>query len=108
MKLNNVFRKLTFLLIVMILAGTGISVFGREFDKLVNRIESQYKVKKTHIPFLGLAGLAVKIVRPAGVKEFKLATFDGHDFSYKPGDPNFKLFMRDTLVPEKWSPLFQI
>src|SRR5262249_33597982 len=74
----------------------------------VKQIESQYKVKQRHIPFLGLAGFAVKIIRPAGVKEFKLAVFDSHDFKDKPGDPSFKLFMRNTLVPEKWGPLFQI
>jgi Ca-activated chloride channel family protein len=108
MKLNHVVRKLTFLLIAVLSSGAAISVLADDFDKVVVRIQSQYKVKKTHIPFLGLANLAVKVVRPAGVKEFKLAVFDNRDFSYKPGDSTFKLYMRETLVPQNWGPLFQL
>jgi len=108
MKLNSIIRNLTLLLIVMLLSGAAVSAIGGDFDKLVSRIESQYKAKKTKIPFLGLASFAVKIIRPAGVKDFKLAVFDSRDFTDKPGDPSFKLFMRDTLIPEKWGPMFQV
>src|SRR5882724_6888564 len=98
MKLNNVIGKLALVLIVTLLPATAITALAGDFDKLVKQIESQYKVKQRRIPFLGLAGFAVKIIRPAGVKEFKLAVFDDYDFTNKPGDNNFKYYMRDTLI----------
>src|SRR5215469_160327 len=101
MKGNSALRRFCLLLIVMLLP-TAAAFGGNEFDKVVKQIEKQYKVKKKHIPMLGLAGLAVKIVRPAGVKEFKLAMFEDHDFSRKPGDPNFKTIIRESLNNNGW------
>jgi hypothetical protein len=47
-----------------------------EFDRIVDAIESHYGAKRTHIPFLGLANFAVKVVHPAGASGFKLAVFE--------------------------------
>jgi hypothetical protein len=47
-----------------------------EFDRVVKAIESHYGTKRTHIPFLGVANLFVKVARPAGASEFKLAIFE--------------------------------
>src|ERR1700760_2903979 len=80
------FRMVT-LTLVFLISGTAVSALANDFDNLVKRVESQYKVRQKKIPFLGLAGFAVRIVRPAGVKEFKLALFENHNFAEKPGDP---------------------
>lgn len=48
-----------------------------DFDAVVRDVRAACGGKKVRIPFLGLAGFATKIVRPAGVKSFKLAVFEG-------------------------------
>jgi len=47
-----------------------------EFDRVVNAIESHCGIKRTHIPFLGVASFLVKVTRPAGATGFKLAVFE--------------------------------
>ena len=47
-----------------------------DFDAVVKNVRAACGGKKVRIPFLGLAGFATKIVRPAGVKSFKLAVFE--------------------------------
>lgn len=47
-----------------------------DFDAVVRNVRAVCGGKKVRIPFLGLAGFATKIVRPAGVKSFKLAVFE--------------------------------
>jgi hypothetical protein len=42
----------------------------------VRAIEFHYSAKRTHIPFLGVANLVVKVAHPAGAKDFKLALFE--------------------------------
>ncbi|HEY6393205.1 MAG TPA: hypothetical protein VIX89_18130 [Bryobacteraceae bacterium] len=65
-------RLLAAILIVCTVAFAG----DWEFDRIVGAIESQYGAKRTHIPFMGLANLAVKVVHPAGASGFKLAVFE--------------------------------
>ena len=52
-----------------------------EFDHIVRAIESQYGVRRTHIPFMGLASLAIQVAHPAGASGFKLAVFEDLKFS---------------------------
>lgn len=47
-----------------------------DFHSLAKAIESQQGVRKVWIPFLGLARAAVWTVRPKGVRDFQLATFE--------------------------------
>jgi hypothetical protein len=47
-----------------------------DFDVVVKNVRAACGGKRVRIPFLGLAGFATKIVRPAGVKSFKLAVFE--------------------------------
>ena len=47
-----------------------------DFDSLVRSMENHYGTKKTHMPFLGVANFFVKVARPAGTKDFKLAIFE--------------------------------
>lgn len=59
-----------------------------DFDRVVKAIESHYGTKQTHIPFMGVANLFVKVGRPEGAGEFKLAVFQDLDSSRTTGDPN--------------------
>lgn len=58
-----------------------------DFDHVVKAIESHYGVKRTHIPFMGLANFALKVKRPAGTSEFQLAVFEDLDSSPAYRDP---------------------
>src|SRR5258706_11378237 len=60
---------------VLILCGV-VFAGDWEFDHIVKAIESHYGVKRTHIPFMGLASFAIQIAHPAGTSGFKLAVFE--------------------------------
>lgn len=47
-----------------------------DFDAVVKNVRAACGGRKVRIPFLGLAGFATKLVRPAGVKSFKLAVLE--------------------------------
>jgi Ca-activated chloride channel homolog len=80
---------------------------GKGFKDVVKHIESNYRAKKTRIPMLGFANFAVKLIRPAGVKGFKLAVFEDQDFSPRPGAASFDTVMRESYNKD-WQPLVQI
>ncbi len=46
------------------------------FERIVKAIESRYGTRPEHIPFMGVASLAVKVAHPEGAAGFKLAVFD--------------------------------
>jgi hypothetical protein len=64
------------LLCLLCLAAAPTLAKDGDFDAVVRSVKADCGGKKMHIPFLGLAGLATKLVRPAGVKSFKLAMFE--------------------------------
>jgi VWFA-related protein len=80
---------------------------GKGFKDVVKHIEKNYRVKKTRIPLLGLANFAIKIIRPAGVKGFKLAVFENQDFTMHEGDEPFDDVMRSAYAKE-WRPLVRV
>lgn len=80
---------------------------GKGFKDVVKHIEKNYRAKKTRIPMLGLANFAVKLIRPAGVKGFKLAVFEDQDFSAREGSVSFDTVMREAY-DKNWQPLVQI
>lgn len=80
---------------------------GKGFKDVVKHIEKNYRAKKTRIPMLGLANFAVKLIRPAGVKGFKLAVFEDQDFSAREGSVSFDTVMREAY-DKNWQPLIQI
>jgi VWFA-related protein len=76
----------------------------KDFKMIVKKIESSYNARQRKIPFLGLAGFLVKIVKPAGVKQFKLAVFEDQDFSPGPHDNEFQRII-ETSFKDKWQPI---
>jgi Ca-activated chloride channel family protein len=80
---------------------------GKGFKDLVKHIEKNYNGKKARIPMLGLANFAVKIIRPAGVKGFKLAVFEDQDFSAHPGAASFDRVMREAY-DKSWQPMIRL
>ena len=78
-----------------------------EFDAIAKHLKLRYNAKRVSIPFLGLANFFVKIVRPAGVKSFKVAIFENLNFAAGKLDTELALVMRGALRPE-WQPLVRI
>jgi hypothetical protein len=77
--------------IIACLAWSEPGVSGdREFDGLVRRIEARYETDQVRIPLFGLVNFFVKVVRPAGTTDLKLAVFedmrrplvDGEEFTH--------------------------
>jgi VWFA-related protein len=81
---------------------------GKGFKDVVKHIETNYRAKKTRIPMLGLANFAVKLIRPAGVKGFKLAVFEDQNFAARPElAASFGSVMREAYNKD-WMPLVQL
>ncbi|MFN0110112.1 MAG: VWA domain-containing protein [Blastocatellia bacterium] len=79
---------------------------GGGFNDVVKHLEKNYGAKKTKIPMLGLAKFAVWMIRPAGVKGFKLAVFEDQDFAKRTETLSFSQIMRQAFKKD-WSPLVQ-
>ena len=80
---------------------------GGGFNDVVKHLEKNYGAKKTKIPMLGLAKFAIWMIRPAGVKGFKLAVFEDQNFVSRPETLSFNQVMRQAFAKD-WSPLVQI
>ena len=78
-----------------------------EFDALANYIKQNYQAQKVKIPFFFLARLAVKLVRPAGVKSFKFVMFEQVKLANGDAAQPLNQVMREVLAPE-WQPLIRV
>ena len=106
---KRLFTRLSVTVLLVSLAPT-IALAGDEsFSAVVKHIKSNYHAKQQG--FLGammLARLAVKIIKPAGVKNFKVALLRDLDYSEAPGPQGgqFHSFIRSKIDPV-WTPLVQ-
>jgi hypothetical protein len=64
------------LMAVLLAASTAGMAADREFDHLVDSIESHYGIQRAHIPLMGVADFALKVAHPKGARGFKLAVFE--------------------------------
>jgi VWFA-related protein len=94
-------RSLSLVLLVLAL---GTIARADDFGMIVHNVEKQYQAKKKKIPFLGLAGFAVKLIHPAGVKSVKFAMFEDQDFTPGERDRSFIEAVSRSLN-SKWKPL---
>ncbi|HET9533094.1 MAG TPA: VWA domain-containing protein [Blastocatellia bacterium] len=90
--------------LLVLLSASAAAASDKDFKMIVKKIESSYNARQRKIPFLGFAGFLVKIVKPAGVKEFKLAIFDEQDFSPGPHDHEFQRAIEGSFK-DKWLPI---
>jgi len=90
------------------LLASGVVLMGdSEFDHVVKAIETHYHAKRTHIPFLGLANVVVKVAHPAGASEFKLAVFEDLGDLSDVDDRELDRFMHD-LGSSRLRPLVRV
>ena len=83
-RLQDKIRRMILFAILIALLLAPAHAKGKGFKDVVKHIETNYRAKKTRIPMLGLANFAVKLIRPAGVKGFKLAVFEDQNFAARP------------------------
>jgi hypothetical protein len=80
---------------------------GKGYDKIVKHLETNYQAKKVRIPFMWLAKIAVKVVRPAGVKSFNVTLFENLTFKRATLDQEMQSAMSDSLGAD-WSPIIRV
>jgi len=78
-----------------------------EFDAIAKHLKSHYNARRVHIPFMGLAHFFVHVVKPAGVKSFKVAIFDNLNFTPGKADTELNTVMRSALSAD-WQPLARV
>jgi hypothetical protein len=81
----------------------------KSYSTVINHIKSNYGAKgQSFFGMVGFARFLVKMIRPAGVKNFKLTLLREVDYSRgpKPDSPDFHAFVRETIHPS-WEPLIQ-
>ncbi len=104
---KKIFITLTFLALAFTIIVPNATAKGNEYDAVCDHIEDKYQAKKVKIPFMWLARFAVGIVRPAGVKSFKVTIYRNLQFSPKSLNDEMKLVMRDAFSKE-WSPILRV
>lgn len=88
-------------------AASQAAVKGNEYDAVCDHIEEAYHAKKVKIPFMWLARAAVGIIKPAGVKSFKVTMYRGLSFSRNTLDTEMRQLMSDAF-DSNWSPLLRV
>src|ERR1044071_8853255 len=109
MTIRKRFPQVIIIVVLLSLAGSVASASDKSFSTVVKHIKSNYNAKQQS--FFGMmmfARLAVKMVRPAGVKNFKVVLLRELDYSRgpRPGQCEFHSFIRSKIDP-MWSPLVQ-
>lgn len=106
---KSLFARLLIVIALVSLAPSIASASDRSFSSVVKHLKSNYKAKgRSTFGFVSFARFAVKLVKPAGVKNFKVVMLS--DLQYQehpaPGTMEFHSFIRNTVNP-LWKPLFQ-
>jgi hypothetical protein len=101
-------------LVALVITASALSLAPRtaqagdpEFDAITKYLKQQFNAKRISIPFLGLANFFVKVVRPAGVKSFKVAIFENLNVAPGQAHTELGLVIRNALSPQ-WQPLVRI
>lgn len=80
---------------------------GNEFDKVCDHLEERYEAKKVKIPFQWLARAAVGIVKPAGVKSFKVTVYRDLKFTRESLDTEMRWVMSEAF-DTNWTPILRV
>jgi hypothetical protein len=89
---------------IFVLAALPLAAGGNDFDSMVRTMENHYGKKKVYIPFMGFANFIVKVAKPAGARDFKLAVFEDIDPSRHPTFDELDRKFR----PNGWKPFVRV
>jgi hypothetical protein len=93
-------------LMLTLLAGVALAD-DKSYSQVIQHIKSNYRAKQQgFFGMMMLARFAVKFIKPAGVKNFKLTMLRELDYANGPSPENqdFHTFLRSKIGPE-WMPL---
>jgi len=79
----------------------------REFDAIVRRVEMRCDTRHTRIPLFGLANFVVKVVRPVGASDLKLALFEDMRRPMFQQEDDFTSLMQGALGSD-WRPFVRV
>jgi len=93
----------------LLIAGSAPCGFARdhEFRAVVREIEAHYHARRSARFAMWLAGAAVRVTRPEGVKSLKIAVFEDQNFSAVADDADFENVIRGALE-NAWQPLARV
>lgn len=97
------------LLTLLLTAVSAPATLGKknEYDAVCDHIEERYEAKKVKIPFMWLARTAVGIVKPAGVKAFKVTVYRDLKFSKESLDTEMRWVMSEAF-DTNWTPILRV
>ena len=106
---KRLLTRLSITVVILTLAPAASLAGDESFSSVVKHIKSNYHAKQQG--FFGammLARFAVKIIKPAGVKNFKVVLLRDLDYSEAPSPRNgqFHSFIQSKIDP-MWTPLVQ-
>ncbi|HZM84958.1 MAG TPA: hypothetical protein VFF31_00245 [Blastocatellia bacterium] len=106
---KRLFTRLSIIVMLVTLSPVASMAGDESFSKVVKHIKSSYRAKQQG--FFGammLARFAVKVIKPAGVKNFKLVLLRDLDYAEAPSPRNgqFHSFIQSKIDP-RWAPLVQ-
>jgi hypothetical protein len=109
MTIKKRFLQVVTIIVLLSLASSPAFAGDKSFSTVVNHIKSNYNGKQQS--FFGMmmfARMAVKMIKPAGVKNFKVVYIRELDYTRgpRPGQSEFHSFIRSKIEPV-WSPLIQ-
>ena len=109
MTIKKRFLQVVIIIVLLSLATSPAFAGDKSFSTVVNHIKSNYNGKQQS--FFGMmmfARLAVKMIKPAGVKNFKVVYIRELDYARgpRPGQSEFHSVIRSKIEPV-WSPLVQ-
>ena len=103
----KVLTALSFLILAFAVYTPQAEAKGKEFNAVCKHIKSRYQGKKVKVPFMWLARAAVGIVRPAGIRSFRVTIFRNLKFSDDSLHREMQSIMREAFSSE-WSPILRI
>lgn len=96
------------LVIILALAVTAPGAArDREFDAIVRALEARYDSSPTHIPMFGFANFLVKVARPSGATDLKLAIFADLRQPVFREEEDFTALVGESLGPD-WHPFIRV
>lgn len=106
---KRLFTRLSITVMLVTLAPVASLAGDESFSKVVKHIKSNYRARQQG--FFGammLARFAVKVIKPAGVKNFKVVLLRDLDYTEAPSPRNgeFHAFIQSKIDP-RWTPLVQ-
>jgi hypothetical protein len=100
-------HRIAAVVLALTLSASVASADDKSYSQIIKHIKSNYRAKQQgFFGMMMMARFAVKLIKPAGVKNFKVTMLRELDYSSgpRPESKDFHAFLRSKIEPE-WTPL---